>query len=162
MTTTTRQIWRSRLFGALALATTAACNGAVATEDAGSSVDGGFVADAGSAAEGGSHDTGTCAPIMNGGDGGHDWIGCFAACSPCTGCDIKANPPVCFGGILRINCHGNCTATAGNPNPGPPSYCSGICDGDFEVLCCEGGKMVVGCGEDAKCAAACAPKGVCP
>lgn len=78
-------------------------------------------------------------------------------------CDLKANPPVCLGGILRTNCHGNCLATGSNPNPGPPSFCGGMCDAAADFLCCQGGKLEGGCQSgDPQCDAACAAQAACP
>lgn len=51
------------------------------------------------------------------GQPGAEWIACFNACNTehqC--CDIKANPPKCNGGNLKISCKGECNPPAGAPS----------------------------------------------
>lgn len=90
-----------------------------------------------------------------------EWLSCFKACSnEC--CDPRSAPPRCEGGILRVNCRGECVREERSPaDPGPASYCAGRCSGEFDILCCEGGTMRWGCGVDEACAEQCTNKAAC-
>ncbi len=57
-------------------------------------------------------------------------LDCQAKCSGSAKCDFKANPPVCTGGSLSVECKGDCTAKAG-----ATLQCEGSCDAHCEGSC---------------------------
>lgn len=65
-------------------------------------------------------------------------------------CDFKANPPVCTGGTLQVDCKGNCTAKAG-----ATLDCTGTCTGNCTGSCtAQGGVRCAG-----KCDGTCTADG---
>jgi hypothetical protein len=70
---------------------------------------------------------------------------CQAKCDVSGKCDIKANPPVCTGGTLKVECSGSCSASAEAPSFACKGKCSaavkGSCTAQGGVQCegrCEG------------------------
>jgi hypothetical protein len=68
-------------------------------------------------------------------------------------CDIKANPPVCMGGKLDIDCKGECDVTATAPTIDCTGSCMGNCSGSCEAQ----GGVAVDC--TGKCDGTCAAGG---
>jgi hypothetical protein len=58
---------------------------------------------------------------------------CQANCQVNGSCDIKANPPVCTGGKLDIDCKGECDVTAQAPTIDCTGSCMGMCSGSCEA-----------------------------
>jgi hypothetical protein len=56
---------------------------------------------------------------------------CQAKCSGAAECDLKANPPQCTGGTLKVECSGKCTADA----KAPTFACKGKCDVTVKGSC---------------------------
>ncbi|HEY4105731.1 MAG TPA: hypothetical protein VGM44_17650 [Polyangiaceae bacterium] len=65
---------------------------------------------------------------------------CQASCSADAKCDIKANPPMCTGGTLSVECSGDCTASAG-----ATVACTGSCMGNCSGSCKATGGVAVDC-----------------
>ena len=77
--------------------------------------------------------------------------GCQAKCDVSGKCDIKANPPVCTGGKLSVECKGGCTAMAG-----ATLTCEGSCTGGCQGSCEAQGGIAVDC--NGKCEGTCTAK----
>lgn len=105
--------------------------------------------------------------------GGKLIIRCSGSCRP-----SAAQPSItCRAGLCEASCtgdcdgtkngdkcEGKCTGTCSGSCKAPPDgtvECDGACDGDFEVVCCEGGVMKSSCPIDAACEAKCQPKAQC-
>ncbi len=71
-------------------------------------------------------------------------LDCQAKCSGTAKCDFKANPPMCTGGSLEVDCKGSCTANAGatlNCEGSCDAECTGSCTAQGGIKCagkCEG------------------------
>jgi len=91
---------------------------------------------------------GTCEGSGGAGTSGTDAQGnCQGTCKG----TCRATPPgVMCTGSCSGSCKGTCKAEAG-----AKVQCDGKCDGDFEPLKCEGGKLEGGCKVEAKCDANC-------
>ena len=57
---------------------------------------------------------------------------CQASCDVKAECDIKANPPMCTGGTLSVECSGSCTAS-GSADVACTGSCSGKCSGSCKA-----------------------------
>ena len=66
---------------------------------------------------------------------------CQAKCSGSASCDLKANPPVCTGGTLEVDCSGSCTATATAPSFDCTGSCTAVASGSCTA---QGGVMCTG------------------
>jgi hypothetical protein len=75
---------------------------------------------------------------------------CQGNCQVNGSCDIKANPPVCMGGKLDIDCKGECDVTAMAPTIDCTGTCMGMCSGSCEAQ----GGVAVNC--TGKCDGTCA------
>ncbi len=78
---------------------------------------------------------------------------CQARCSVDAKCDIKANPPVCKGGTLTVQCKGQCDVTAQEPK----IECQGTCTGKCEGVCQGSASAAVDC--DGQCQGTCTAGG---
>lgn len=78
---------------------------------------------------------------------------CQGRCDVSGKCDIKANPPVCTGGTLVVDCKGQCDVTAQEPK----IECSGSCSGKCEGTCTAQASVAVDC--DGTCEGTCAAGG---
>jgi hypothetical protein len=54
---------------------------------------------------------------------------CQAKCSGSAECDVKANPPQCTGGTLKVECSGKCSATAEAPSFSCKGKCTAVAKG---------------------------------
>ncbi|HEX4461134.1 MAG TPA: hypothetical protein VIA18_24305, partial [Polyangia bacterium] len=77
---------------------------------------------------------------------------CQASCSADAKCDIKANPPMCMGGSLTVECSGSCTAS-GTADVACTGSCSGKCSGSCKAT----GGVAVDC--QGKCDGTCTAGG---
>ncbi len=92
---------------------------------------------------------GTCEGSGGAGTSGVDAQGnCQGTCKGT--CSATAPGVTCQGGC-KGSCKGTCKASA----PTAKVKCDGKCEGNFEPLKCEGGKLEGGCQVDAKCDANC-------
>lgn len=105
---------------------------------------------------------------------------CQGKCANAPACDVVANPPVCTGGPLFVECRGSCAAVTSatvncepcastcqaactgsscsgscNAPAGGSVTCDGKCSGAVTPLFCRGGKLEGMCPIDARCDASC-------
>ncbi|HET7541929.1 MAG TPA: hypothetical protein VFK05_18775 [Polyangiaceae bacterium] len=73
---------------------------------------------------------------------------CQASCDVNAQCDIKANPPMCTGGTLTVECSGSCTASGS-----ADVACTGSCTGKCSGSCKASGGVKVDC--KGKCEGTC-------
>lgn len=80
---------------------------------------------------------------------------CQAACSPGVACDLKSTPPTCSGGMLDIECNGDCDL----PSTSPAIDCVGACGGRCAGTCIGSSAAPVHCNGvcDGLCTALVAP-----
>jgi hypothetical protein len=83
--------------------------------------------------------------------------GCQAKCDVSGKCDIKANPPKCTGGTLKVECSGKCSASA----EAPTFACKGKCDATVKGSCTASGGVDCQGKCDGACSVATDEKGNC-
>jgi|GEM_PF-5965470 len=102
--------------------------------------------------------------------GGRLTIDCNGTCAPSSGSPTVECQAVPTSSTGREPCQGKCTSRCvadttcalpclcdGNcALPGPPVRCDGVCNADFSVVGCAGGRFSGGCRSDATCETACA------
>jgi hypothetical protein len=78
---------------------------------------------------------------------------CEGSCSASASCDAMAEPPMCTGGKLTVECSGSCSGSAS-----ASVSCTGECSGTCEGSCTAQGGVAVDC--QGKCEGTCAAGGM--